>query len=527
MAGSDHRPLLYSIQNVEGPKHSPFRFQNMWVLHLDFLGEVKKVWITDKDKNPWINLWRLQKNVASQLKKWNWNSFGNVNDNLKAAKDKVLAMEIEFQRGEVSEKELHKANEELLMQIMYFENFLKQKAAVTKFTEGDRNSSYYHACINYRRKCNMILSITDSEGNCFSDAGTIAQDAEYVQRLELTNIPLEGEIKAAFESIDGHKEGGPNGFTAKCYTNSWSIISGDFIAIVQAFFKGVDPPRYFTASTITLIPKNQIRKSWGDFRPISLTNVVSKVISKIIVTRLQPHLQVLISNKQVAFVKGRNIADKILLAQELLLDLDRNCRGSNVIFKLDIKKAYDSINWDFILEILAARGFFEDFRNLIRRWLNCNNHSMLINEQSHGLHRLLLRSFIKGLKTSNRFQARVEQAELDLKETENAANGLTDETTLMEANENLLTAVTWLGKFLKQKATTSKFIKGNRSTKFFHAYIKYKRKCNTIHWIKDNLGNKIREATEIIDSVVQYYQWLMTYSSNNRGQLDPKLFTSD
>ncbi|XP_020595507.1 uncharacterized protein LOC110035594 [Phalaenopsis equestris] len=359
MTGSDHRPLLCTIQIAEKPKNAPFRFQNMWTLHPQFVDEVCKVWRADGNSNPWVKLWILQKKVAAHLKKWNWEIFGNINENLSTAQSNVIKMEKNFQMGLNSEAELHKASEELLMQTNFTECFLKQKAVVTRFIDGDRNTGYYHACINFRRKNNMILSIQDSNGNVDNDAEDIA-----------TDIPMEGEIKAALDSIDDQKAAGPDGFTAKFYKSPWHIISGEVVDAVQCFFKGMDPPKYFTASTITLIPKNSTRTGWGDFRPISLTNVLSKVINKVINSRLQPHLQQLISNNQVAFVKGRQISDNILLAQELLLDLDRKCRGSNLILKLDIQKAYDTINWNFILDTLIARGFSEPFIILIKRWMS-------------------------------------------------------------------------------------------------------------------------------------------------------------
>ncbi|XP_020586142.1 uncharacterized protein LOC110028576 [Phalaenopsis equestris] len=369
-----------------------------------FVDEVGKVWRAEGNSNPWVKLWILQKKVVAHLKKWNWEKFDNINENLTTAQSNVIKMEKNFQMGLNSEAELHKASEELLMHTNFTEGFLKKKNAVTRFIDGDRN-------INFRRKNNIILSMHDSNGNVVTDAEDIATDAvqyfqkifmdqfterapikvelfsefiNYAQSLDLIQIPMEGEIKAALDSIDDQKVAGPDGFTTKLYKSTWHIISGEVVDVVQCFFKGMNPPKYFTTSTITLIPKNSTRTGWGDFRPISLTNVLSKVISKVINSRLQPHLQQLISNNQVAFVKGRQISDNILLAQELLLDLDRKIRGSNLILKLDIQKAYDTINWNFILDTLIARGFSEPFIILIKRWFCINNHFILINGKSHG-----------------------------------------------------------------------------------------------------------------------------------------------
>ncbi|XP_020595953.1 uncharacterized protein LOC110035956 [Phalaenopsis equestris] len=230
----------------------------MWTLHPHFVEVVGKVWRSEGDTNPWTNMWKLQKKVAAKLKKWNWHTIGNIHDNLIKAQSKVLNMEDCFQRGLISEVDLHQANEELLLHTSYTECFLKQKAVVTKFMEEDRNSSYYHACINFRRKDNMIISIQDSAGHMLTDAENIVQDAvnyfqnifkeqspsraqimmeifsdckDYVHNLNLNTTPLEGEIKAALDFIDDHKVAGPDRFTTKFYKATWNIICGEFVSV--------------------------------------------------------------------------------------------------------------------------------------------------------------------------------------------------------------------------------------------------------------------------------------------------------
>ncbi|XP_020595398.1 uncharacterized protein LOC110035510 [Phalaenopsis equestris] len=259
MAYSEHSPLLCTIQNTKKPNKAPFKFQNMWTVHPLFVEEVYKVWRAEGNSNPWLKLWILQKIVAAHIKKWNRETFGNINENLSTAQSNVIRREKNFQMGLNSEADLHKASEELLMQTNYTKCFLKQKAAVTRFIEGDRNTSYYHACINFRRKNNMILSINDSHGKVLTDAENIAIDVvnyfqnifmdqsterapikvelfseciDYVQSLDLNQIPMEGEIKAALDSIDDNKVAGPDGFTAKFYKTSWNIISEEVVDAV-------------------------------------------------------------------------------------------------------------------------------------------------------------------------------------------------------------------------------------------------------------------------------------------------------
>ncbi|XP_020596947.1 uncharacterized protein LOC110036761 [Phalaenopsis equestris] len=210
MSGSDHRPILCSIQNAVKHGGSPFRFQNIWTLHPNFIKEVTNAWTINEDYGPSINLWKLQKKVALHLKSWNWNTFGDFKEFKNCSKSA----------------------------------FLKQKAVFTKFTEGDKNSSFFHACINFRRKCNMILEIKNSEGikltkaedivldavkffqqlfnshpttRTIVDANLFADETDNVSRLTLDQIPFEDEIRAALDSIDDDKTAGPDGYTAKPY----------------------------------------------------------------------------------------------------------------------------------------------------------------------------------------------------------------------------------------------------------------------------------------------------------------------
>ncbi|XP_020593394.1 uncharacterized protein LOC110033681, partial [Phalaenopsis equestris] len=218
------------------------------------------------------------------------------------------------------------------------EQFLQQKAAKTKFTEGDRNTKFDHACIKYQRKCNTIHSIKDQNGiwikqeeeiaksvvqycqnlmneiNCervHIDSNLFVNSKKFTANLHLKDIPDEEVI-----NLYSSKSTGPNGFTADFYKKAWEVIKVE----------------------------TSIKDSWNHYRTLSLNNVISKTISKIIVHRPQPVLPQLVSNNQAAFVKSRSIGDNILLAQKLLQDLEKTCRGGNAIFKLDLKKAYDMEN---------------------------------------------------------------------------------------------------------------------------------------------------------------------------------------
>jgi hypothetical protein len=114
----------------------------------------------------------------------------------------------------------------------------------------------------------------------------------------------------------------------------------------------------------TLIPKVNNPSSFGDYRPIALCNLCYKLISKIIANRIKPILSRSLSEEQLGFLKGRQILDAIGTTQECLHSIKVK-KSKAMILKLDLKKAYDCINWDFLRMTLIQTGFSIPFTNWI------------------------------------------------------------------------------------------------------------------------------------------------------------------
>ncbi|GKU95851.1 hypothetical protein SLEP1_g9158 [Rubroshorea leprosula] len=132
------------------------------------------------------------------------------------------------------------------------------------------------------------------------------------------------EVKAALFSMKGLKSPGPDGIQPIFYQKHWAVVSGESPDTIQKF------------------------------RPICLLNVAYKVLSKVIVNRLRPHLQSLIGPFQNSFLAGRSTTDNIILTQEAIHSMRRmKGRTGAATFKIDLHKAFDSISWDFLLEVLV------------------------------------------------------------------------------------------------------------------------------------------------------------------------------
>jgi Reverse transcriptase (RNA-dependent DNA polymerase) len=126
--------------------------------------------------------------------------------------------------------------------------------------------------------------------------------------------------------------------------------------IIHSFYdKSIDLKRINLAS-ICIIPKKKDVNLFTQYRPISLINCSMKIITKALTERLAPLMDSLIAHTQTSYIKGRYILDNVVCAHEALHTI-REKKIQCFLFKIDFEKAFDKVNWDFLLEILEGRQF--------------------------------------------------------------------------------------------------------------------------------------------------------------------------
>lgn len=409
---SDHSPMCFEFQVQDRKRPSGFIFQKMWLDHPSFMQMVAQNWTTPLTGSPGHVLAHKLRRLRGALKDWNWNVFGNIHHKKTALQTKVYELEQQLSRQWADDT--HHAWKNRKTQILQVEKWetdlICHQARMNWLKDGDRNSIFFHAVIKEKQK-RQTLQIALPNGDITTtaaDIGAIAQ--EYFAELfsaspyhmeaslfnsieetvhdgdnaEFCRVPDTGEILSATKLMNAHSSRGNDGYTGHFFVYCWDIIKSDVCAFVEDFFMGAYIPKEISSTTLVLIPKIEHARNIGNFRPISLDNFNGKIISKILAIRLAKILPTIVNEEQAGFVQGRLISTHIVLAQELIRDINRKDTGGNVAFKVDMAKAYDRLEWRFLLRAMDAFGFSAQSRDLIYRNICHIWYSFRINGEYHG-----------------------------------------------------------------------------------------------------------------------------------------------
>ena len=204
-------------------------------------------------------------------------------------------------------------------------------------------------------------------------------------QFEMLAAPVTSvEVKDALFSIHPNKAPGPDGFNAFFFRRTWHILGEDLTRAIQSFFYSGHMLRELNHASISLVPKVPNPSSLNDYRPISCCKTIYKCLSKILANRLKRVLPSLIDDAQSAFIQGRSITDNILLAQELLRNYHRKDTSTRCAIKVDLRRAFDTVRWEFLLDMLVLMGFPPLFINWIGVCITSPKFSININGELVG-----------------------------------------------------------------------------------------------------------------------------------------------
>ncbi|XP_021996129.1 uncharacterized protein LOC110893325 [Helianthus annuus] len=409
---SDHCPCILSFPNAARLKPRSFKFANFLVFKPQFQEIVKSNWTTNVNGVHQFNVVKKLRLLKRPLRSLLFKQ-GNLHKKVEKLRSDLDLLQQKIDQNNVN-AELRAAeiviSRDLQEALLDEERFLKQKSKVDWLSAGDMNSAFFHSSLKMKNHYSRIEAIKDSDGNLYEGDTVFHPFVKHYEKFfgsqgdtSLTPAPdlfskrlspqvahhmirqvSPKEVKRAMFGIGIDKAPGPDGYTAAFFKSAWPIVGNDVTCAIIDFFETGNLLRELNHTNIVLIPKSPTPSTVTDYRPIACCNVLYKCISKIVADRIKGALNDIVSINQSAFVPGRRISDNILLTQELMHNYHRNVGPPRCAFKVDIQKAYDTVDWRFLKSVLLGFGFNERMVAWIMVCISTASFSMCVNGSVHG-----------------------------------------------------------------------------------------------------------------------------------------------
>ncbi|XP_022014922.1 uncharacterized protein LOC110914438 [Helianthus annuus] len=361
---SDHTPCILKIPSLSKEKPKPFKFANFIANNKEFVEVVTNKWneevvgchmfrLTSKLKSLQVPLRKLLRDQGNLHKKV---------DNLRKELDKIqIQLDSDPNNEELRVKEAV-TYKDFMEASVDEECFLKQKAKVQWLGAGDSNTAFFHNSIkskNHRSRIEIVKDVNGTLHEGIDAAKALLDHYEnflgrkdnnlvnpspelFVNKLNPDKAQLmvrevsNEEIKNAMFDIGDNKASGPDGFSSVFFKKAWDTVGSDVCLVLVH---------------LCLIKQG---------------------------------LHELVSINQSAFIPGRRISDNIMLTQELMLNYHRNTGPPRCAFKIDIQKAYDTVDWSFLRRIITGFGFHDRMVTWIMKCISSTTFSLSLNGNLHG-----------------------------------------------------------------------------------------------------------------------------------------------
>ncbi|XP_039057386.1 uncharacterized protein LOC120200684 [Hibiscus syriacus] len=316
---SDHRPILICVgSSTTNLRQSQFRYFSGWLQHDDFNRMVKDNWVNSESLSDTISFF------TNATDTWNKTVFGYIGTKKKIVMARLRGIHKSLNRRHSNfhinlETELLTKLEQLLDQE---EILWKQRSRINWATQG------YFPAIPSHLKDSMSIE------------------------------PDDKEIYEALKDMAPLKAPGRNGLHAEFFQQQWHVVGQSVCSMVKNIFAGGDIEANLNKNVLVLIPKKEGPETFADLRPISLCIVMYKLITKIIVRRIKQVMPILIMLNQTSFVAGRSITENIIINQEVIHFMRQlKTKQGWMAIKVDLEKAFDCLQWEFIQDSLTEAGF--------------------------------------------------------------------------------------------------------------------------------------------------------------------------
>ncbi|GJS06705.1 RNA-directed DNA polymerase, eukaryota, reverse transcriptase zinc-binding domain protein [Tanacetum coccineum] len=360
---SDHHPILMRESHYDyGPV--PFRFFHYWFEIKGFDKFVEDSWKEDVvvEPNAMTKLMKKLKHLKEKIRLWNkGNTMSSINRK-RTLKSDLADLDLIIDKGcgdvEIVNK---RANVLAIRGILVDGNWIDSPHLVKR-----EFLSHFKNRFDHPRDSRLQLDL--------NFPNTLQPD----QIIDLECDVSKDEIKRAVWDCGTDKSPGPDGFTFGFYRRYWNILESDVVDAVTSFFHHGQFPKGSNSSFIALIPKTRDANMVKDFRPISLIGSMYKIIAKILANRLVLVLGDLVNEVQSAFIADRQILDGPFILNEIV-QWCQSKKKQSLVFKVDFEKAFDSVRWDYLDDILRRFGFGEKWCSWIQSCLRSSRGSVIVN----------------------------------------------------------------------------------------------------------------------------------------------------
>jgi hypothetical protein len=406
---SDHCPITLSRQAMM-PRKASFKFENFWIHIHGFREVVQQAWSKQQYGSAHTVLKNKLAETAKALRSWSKPLFSKVQLQLQIANEIILRLDVaqENRQLSVAEQTLRKDLKLRALGLAAVERCRRKQASrVNWIKAGDACTRFFHLKMSARRRRKYIYSLKRQDGSLAWDhhdkeeiiheyfsnvlgrkeprSRTLDWDKLGMSRIqELPGLELdrpftEQEIENAVKCLPNGKAPGPDGFTNDFYKSCWDVIKYDIISAFHSIYiHHCEHLSKINGAQVILIPKVEVAADLKDFRPISLIHSFAKLFMKVLALRLSGYIDKLISASQSAFIKGRCIQDNFIYVRGLARHYHRT-KTPACLLKLDISKAFDTVSWEYMLQMLNRRGFSTRWTNWLAAVLKTSSSVVMMN----------------------------------------------------------------------------------------------------------------------------------------------------
>ncbi len=260
--------------------------------------------------------------------------------------------------------------------------------------EGERSTKYFLGLEKMRQNYNCITSLKDGNQNVYKDKDILRVATNFYSELYSAKSIDANRVNSFFESItpervlsddiqqncEGlftnneclcainnmkrNKSPGLDGLSIEFYDKFWPLIGDFMVDVFNESYKNGMLPDSQRQAVFTLIFKKGKQDEIANYRPISLTNLDYRVMAFVLAQRLQSVIDTIVSNDQTAYIKNRYMGYNIRLVEDVIAHFNQ-LEKNGILFMVDFRKAFDSLDWNFMFQTLEFFNFGPSFK----RWI--------------------------------------------------------------------------------------------------------------------------------------------------------------